>query len=573
MKNSFLKIFLTFHLIFVIPSAQLFSRGKAYEDPQLSKCLVAAQEGVATAHIEASRVGETILQQGGNAVDAATAIAMALAVVYPQAGNLGGGGFLVYRSGEGQLYTLDFRETAPAAAHPKLYLDQTGKIQAEKSRIGGLAVGVPGTVRGFYQFQQKFGKLPWSTVLQPAIDLAENGFVLNDFMVRAIQENADDLKKFSYTASIFFPEGYAPKAGQRFYQHDLARSLRAIALHGDRAFYEGQIAREIVKTVQQSGGILTLDDLKTYRAIERSPLIFSYNDFQIITLPPPSSGGVILAGIFNALKMRKKPLPPSNSLEQIILLAELERHFFALRNQFLGDPQFVKMPLEQFLSPEFARKIFRSINFHHPVASREISFDQFLPQESEETTHFSVVDSEQNAVSVTYTLNESFGSKLAAISTGILLNNEMDDFTIKPGVPNAYGLLQGEANQVEGGKRMLSSMTPVIVTQNEQLTGVLGTPGGPTIITTMLQVLLNLMEYRMDLPEALAAGRFHHQWMPDSLYLEKNKFDGETLQSLEQRGYPVVLRNHLGDVQAIWRNGQGWQICSDPRGNGYPRGQ
>ncbi len=551
----------------------LFSQEVGVQHPDsLSKTIFAGKAGVSSAHILASEAGVRILKQGGNAADAATAVAMALAVVYPEAGNLGGGGFLVYRSPDDHVYVLDFREIAPALASHDMYLDSSGQVEPEKSRVGALAVGIPGTVRGFYQFHKKFGKLTWYDVLQPAVRLAADGFVVNKFLHNRIREDRKHFEQFPTSEKIFLPGGDVPGIGSVFVQHDLARSLEALALHGDRPFYEGEIAREIVKTSRQYDGILTLEDLRNYQPVERDPLIINYRDYSIFTVPPPSSGGVVIAGILGALSQPQAPLYPLHSARQIGLLAQLEENYFALRNRFLGDPSFADIPLTELLSPGLSRKILEGIDVSRPVPAAEINPDLLLAQESTETTHFSVLDSAENAVSVTYTLNGSFGSYLVAGNTGILLNNEMDDFAAKPGTPNMYGLVQGEVNAVAPGKRMLSSMTPLIVTQNGHLEGALGSPGGPTIITTVLQVLINKIDYKMSLSSAVESGRFHEQWVPDSIYYEENKFNAAVLKKLEQWGYRLVKRGAIGDVQAFWRTGDGWQFCSDPRGNGFPAG-
>ncbi len=538
----------------------------------LQKSLRVEKAGVVSAHFLASRAGLEMLQQGGNAADAATATAMALAVVYPRAGNLGGGGFLIYRLHDGRLYLLDFRETAPGAADHDMYLDSTGTVVDQRSRIGALAVGVPGTVRGFYRFHQKYGRLSWKQVLQPAIHYARNGFEVNSYLHRTIASHRDALAQFPSTRAIFLPNGDAPPVGSKLVQSRLARALESLAESGDRVFYEGWIARDIVETVQKYGGIIRLEDLKNYNARERQPIRIKYRDYEIISFPPPSSGGVVLAGILQALQNVRLNRYPFHSPEQISLLAELEKRFFALRNHYLGDPDFVKIPLQKLLNPQLAQRIIAGIQVGRPVPAQNISPQRLLMAESSETTHFSVLDEEGNAVSVTYTLNGSFGSYLTTEESGILLNNEMDDFAAKPGSPNMYGLVQGEANSIAPGKRMLSSMTPTIVTRGGQLEGVLGSPGGPTIITTVLQVLLNKIDYGMTLSEAIEAGRFHHQWLPDKIFYEKNRFPSQSLKTLEQWGYQLVKRNSMGDVEAIWRKGNGWELCSDPRDNGYPTG-
>ena len=427
-------------------------------------------------------------------------------------------------------------------------------------------------MRGFYRFHQKYGRLPWKQVLQPAIRYASEGFEVNEYLHESLKYHQSDLNAFPSTREIFLPEGQVPAVGSKLVQTRLARALQAIAREGDRVFYEGWIARDIVETVRKYGGIISLEDLKNYRAIERQPIRIAYRGYEIISFPPPSSGGVVLGGILQALQSIQLQDYALHSAEQISLLTELEKHFFALRNHYLGDPEYVNIPLKQLLDPVLAQKIMSRIRVGHPIPTEEISPTKLLPTESTETTHFSVLDEKGNAVSVTYTLNGSYGSYLTTLQSGILLNNEMDDFAAKPGSPNMYGLVQGEANSIAPGKRMLSSMTPTIVTRKGQLEGILGSPGGPTIITTVLQVLIHKIDYRLTLQEAIEAGRFHHQWLPDKIFYEENRFESQNLITLEHWGYQLVKRNSMGDVQAIWRNGDSWKLCSDSRGNGYPVG-
>lgn len=559
-------------LLVVIWSAVVWVYGGSSASPLPPKSITVPHAGVASANYLASRVGVEMMRQGGNAADAATAVAMALAVVHPEAGNLGGGGFLLYRQQDGMVYALDFRETAPGAATPDMYLDAQGNPIPEKSVIGGLAVGVPGTVRGFYHFHQKFGKLPWAQVLQPAIDLAEQGFILDEYQVNLIKAVHRDLEKFPSSRKEFLPDGKLPRVGERFYRKNLGRTLRTLALHGDRPFYEGEIAREIVKSVRMHGGILSLEDLKNYRAVERQALVFPYRQYTVIAMPPPSSGGVVLQGLLQSLQLVDMREYPLHSARQIAFLTELEKRYFALRNRYLGDPDFVPIPLQAILSPELSQRFVQEIDVQHPTPSSRINPEELLYPEGEHTTHFSVVDARGNAVSVTYTLNDIFGSRLVAGNTGVLLNDEMDDFAAKPGTPNMFGLVQGEANRIEPGKRMLSSMCPVIVEKDGELAGLWGAPGGPRIISEVFLVLLNLVDYHKSLPEAVELGRFHHQWLPDSIFIEMAKFNPRTIDTLRQWGYGFKNRKKMGDVQAIWRTEEGWAIVSDPRYNGYPAG-
>ena len=566
-KKIILKVIIFLFFLFeLIPSV-------SYTQNQFNrKSILSPHGGVASADSLTSEIGVKILEEGGNAADAATAVAMALAVVYPQAGNLGGGGFLVHRSADNQIYVLDFRETAPAATSVDLYLDENGNIAPGSTQIGGLAVGVPGTVKGFYQFHQKFGKLAWFDVLEPAIKMAENGFPVSQYLAKTLRENEKYFKEFPPSELIFMPHGKILEKGDILYQENLAHSLKEIALHGDEPFYDGEIGREIVKTVQLYGGVLSMDDLYKYQVAENDPVVINYKSYTIYTVPLPSSGGIMLSQILESLKYGDLDSTAFNSAGYVSLLSELEKAYFGFRNEYLGDPDYAAIPLNELLSPQLARKVSEGVRIGHPIEVSQTVLADWL-KESEETTHFSVVDSSHNAVSVTYTLNDNFGSKLVAGSTGILLNDEMDDFTFKPGQPNIYGLVQGEANFIEPGKRMLSSMCPVIVTRGNELIGALGSPGGPKIITTVLQMILNLIDQKMTLDDAITAGRFHHQWFPDSIYIESAKFNENMLLELEQWGYGLVKRDRIGDVQAIWRaDNKVWQLCSDPRGNGYPRG-
>jgi gamma-glutamyltranspeptidase / glutathione hydrolase len=575
MNDSILNINKKIKLIIIVFLIFLFVLipASSYSQNQLNrKSILSLHGGVASADSLASGIGVKILEEGGNAADAATAVAMALAVVYPQAGNLGGGGFLVHRSSDNQIYVLDFRETAPAATSVDLYLDENGNVAPGRTEIGGLAVGVPGTVKGFYQFHQKFGKLAWFDVLEPAIKMAENGFPVSQYLAKTLRENEKYFKEFPPSELIFMPHGKNLEKGDILYQENLAHSLKEIALHGDEPFYDGEIGREIVKTVQMYGGVLSMDDLNNYRAVECDPVVINYKSYTIYTVPLPSSGGIMLSQILESLKYGDLDSTAFNSAGYVSLLSELEKAYFGFRNEYLGDPDYAAIPLNELLSPQLARKVSEGVRIGHPIEVSQTVLDDWL-KESEETTHFSVVDSFHNAVSVTYTLNDNFGSKLVAGSTGILLNDEMDDFTFKPGQPNIYGLVQGEANFIEPGKRMLSSMCPVIITRGNELIGALGSPGGPKIITTVLQMLLNLIDQKMTLDDAIQAGRFHHQWLPDSIYIESEKFKETVLLKLEQWGYGLVKRDRIGDVQAIWHSDNiVWQLSSDPRGNGYPRG-
>ena len=521
----------------------------------------------------AAEAGVKILKSGGNAIDALTTVAFSLAVTYPRAGNIGGGGFIVFRKSDGQVVTLDFRETAPISATKDMFLDGQGNPIEDKSLIGALAMGVPGTVRGLFYAQKKYGNISWNEVLQPAIELARNGFAVRKYLLKSLEVKEENLRKFTETRKIFFPNGELPKEGETFFQPELANALEEISLHGDSVFYEGKIADRIVATVQKYGGILSKKDFINYKVIPREPVVINYRGYTIYSMPPPSSGGLVLKGIFNTLQQVDLTNKYDHlSADYIAFITEIEKHWYANRNLYLGDPDFVKIPIEIFSSLEKAKDILNTVSIYHPFPSNKMSeFNQII-KEKDETTHISILDADGNAVAMTYTLNGSFGSSLVADGTGILLNNEMDDFTVKPGSPNLYGLVQGKANAIEPGKRMLSSMTPTIVEKDGGVVGILGTPGGSQIITSVLQILLDKIDYEMSLDNAMNAGRFHHQWLPDSIYYERSKFSKSTLSELTARGFNLKGVNEIGDIQAIWKYNSKWSGCSDYNGNGIAVG-
>lgn len=522
----------------------------------------------------AANIGVDILRQGGTAADALTAVAFVMAVTDPLAGNTGGGGFIIYRTADGDVYALDFREKAPLAANFDLFWDKDGKANSDKSLIGGLAVGTPGTVRGLYKFHQKFGKLPWKTVLEPAIRLAKNGFAVYKSLQKQFVIKREKFERFAESMKIFYPGGRTLQVGDTLIQSDLANTLQQIALQGDSAFYYGEIPAKIVATVKKYGGILTVEDFHNYQAIERKPVNINYRNYRIYSMPPPSSGGLVLQGILNTLQnvnLSKKY--QHNSAEYIAFLTEVMKYWYAYRNLYLGDPDFVDIPFNLFSSGKRAKDILKLISVKHPYPSREmIEYQQIQKEEKSETSHISIVDAEGNGVAMTYTLNGWFGSFLVGDGTGVVLNNEMDDFSTMPGSPNLYGLVQGWANAIEPGKRMLSSMTPTIVEEQGKLSGILGTRGGSRIITAVLQIILNKIDYQMSLDEALAAGRIHQQWLPDSIYYESGKIPEKVIGELNKRGFKTVETNSIGDIQAIWRYGEKWEACSDRDGAGVPAG-
>lgn len=507
----------------------------------------------------ASEVGVNILKRGGNAVDAAVAVGFALAVVFPEAGNIGGGGFMVIRFPNGNSTTIDYREKAPGAAHSDMYLDKDGNPIPGKSTIGALSVGIPGSVAGLYLASQKYGTLHWKKLLQPAIELAENGFPVSYYFRAGLLSHKDLMVKFPSTMAMFFKSDHPPEIGETLCFSDLANTLRKIASHGPDEFYRGKTAKRIVNTVTKYSGILDLSDMKRYRAIEREPVKFEYRDYDIISMPPPSSGGICLAEILKIVEHFPLSEYGFHSSNAIQVITEAERRVYANRAYFIGDPDFVDVPVDFLISNDVIKLMVADINLEQATPSCYINhvsgISPFL--ESEQTTHFSIVDKDGMAVANTTTLNSGYGSCLVAEGTGVLLNNEMDDFSIKPGYPNIYGLVGAEANAIEPNKRMLSSMTPTIVSRNDSLMWILGTPGGATIITSVAQVIVNLIDFNMTLTEAVDMPRFHHQWLPDKLFVEKYSISADLKAILIERGYDILERNAIGDVNAIavdWEN-------------------
>jgi gamma-glutamyltranspeptidase/glutathione hydrolase len=519
----------------------------------------------------ASDVGRTILQAGGNAVDAAVAVGFALAVVHPEAGNLGGGGFMTIRLADGSVAALDYRETAPGAATHDMFLDRAGEPTA-LSDVGHLAPGVPGSVAGLVAAQTKYGRLTLAQVMQPAIDLAAQGFIVDQYRSESIEGYRAQLYLFPASRRYFLTDsgGHAPAPGTRFVQQDLSRTLTAIRDHGSDGFYRGWVADSIVAEMERGGGLISLADLAGYRAIWREPVRISYRGYTIYSIPPASSGGVTLGMIFNIMEGFGK-LPPFGSPALLHREAEAMRRAYIDRNSYLGDPAFVKMPLPRLLSKEYADKQRAAIDLVH--ATPTPPFDPSL-RDGSSTTHYSVVDAEGNAVSTTTTLNDSYGSAVAVSGAGFILNDEMDDFTTAVGRPNAYGLVQGEANAIQPGKRMLSAMTPSIVLDPDgHLLMLVGTPGGSTIITQVYHVISNVIDHQMTLPQAIEAPRMHHQALPDAIRLERNGFLPTTISALGTMGHTLEYRGRWGDVEAIIRTATGWQGVSDPRlgggGSGY----
>lgn len=508
------------------------------------------QAMVASSSPEASQVGVELMRQGGNAVDAAVAVGFALAVTYPAAGNLGGGGFMLVRLKDGRATFLDFREKAPAVARPDLYLDAEGRVVPNASLVGYKAIAVPGSVAGLAEAQKRWGKKPLREVMAPAIRIAEEGFPISAGLAAALR-GSRVLAQFPESRRIFQRDGRFYVAGETFRQPDLARTLRRIAAGGAEEFYRGAIARELTTALRKGGSLITEDDLRHYEPRLREPLTGAYRGYRILAAPPPSSGGVALVQTLNILEETPYAADGHGSATALHWLAEALRRAFADRSEFLGDPEFVTVPVHGLTSKTYAARLRATIDPAAATPSSRVRPGDPLPYESPETTHYSIVDPEGNAVACTTTLNSSFGSGVTAEGLGFLLNNEMDDFTVAPGVPNLYGLIQGTANEIRPGKRPLSSMSPTIVTREGKLFLVLGSPGGPRIISSVLQVLLNVIDFGMNVQQAVDAPRIHHQWLPDRLYIEGRGFSPGTIDRLRAMGHDMLTLGSWGDVQAV----------------------
>jgi gamma-glutamyltranspeptidase / glutathione hydrolase len=528
------------------------------------KTITCTHGAVVSAHPLASQVGVSILRAGGNAVDAAIATQLALAVVYPAAGNLGGGGFMVACLQKGQRIALDFREKAPEGASRDMYLDSHGNAQTDLSQLGHLASGVPGSVAGIFSCL-KYAKLPLKKLIQPAIDLAEKGFVMSASEASSLNELQADFKKYNTVMPVFVKEtGW--RAGDTLVQKDLAKTLKLIRDSGPKGFYEGETARLIVEEMQRGHGLITYSDLRNYAAKERDPVVFYYKkDFTIVTMPLPSSGGVMLAQMMRMIEDQPLSNFGFETVKSVHLMTEVERLSFADRAKFLGDNDYYKIPVRTLMSYPY---LYGRMGLYNPdkAGSSETVQAGKIDVESEETTHLDVIDAEGNAVSITTTLNGSYGSKTVVGGAGFLLNNEMDDFSIKPGVPNMYGALGAEANAIAPGKRMLSSMTPTIVLKDGKVFLVVGTPGGTTIITSVFQTLVDILDFGMSPQDAVNKPKFHHQWQPDVIYVEKT-FPPTVKQQLEQMGYKIVVRESIGRTEVIEMLADGSIIAvADKRG-------
>lgn len=527
---------------------------------------VVANNGmVATEQELASRIGLDILKAGGNAVDAAVGIGFALAVALPNAGNIGGGGFMmVHDAKTGKSVALDFREVAPLKASRNMYLDDKGNVINGKSLYTHYAVGVPGTVAGMEHALKKWGTMPLDKVIAPSIALAEKGFPVSETLAKILRQEQKNMGKWPATTEIFWKDGAPLKRGDLLVQKDLAQSMRLIAQQGAKAFYEGAIAQKIAAEMAPHAGAVTLQDLREYKVAEREPVRGTYRGYEVVTMPPPSSGGTHLVQILNMLEQWPLAQWGQNSAQTLHHMAESSKLAYADRSEYLGDPDFVKIPLKGLTSKRYAESLAKTIDPNRARPAKEIKPGQPQPYESDQTTHYSVVDKAGNAVAVTYTLNTNFGSGIVAKGTGILLNNEMDDFAAKPGVANAYGLVGGDANAVAAKKRPLSSMTPTLVLKDGKPTLVTGSPGGARIITTVLQTVVNTIDFANNPAEAAATPRIHHQWTPDELRVEKG-LSPDTLALLKQRGHNIAVKPSMGRTQTIQiRNGQLYGY-SDPR--------
>jgi len=554
-------------IILVLTILLLFYNCKTNSKKEKITGLITEKAMVVSAREEASKIGSDILKKGGNAYDAMVATQLALAVVYPVAGNIGGGGFMVYRTNEGKTGALDFREKAPLNASKDMYLDTEGNVIPGKSSFGVHSVGVPGTIAGLFEVHHKFGGLPFKDLIQPSINMARSGFKVTSKQAKALNRTRKLFEKANNYKILFDKEW---KKGDLLKQEELAQTLERIRDNGQDGFYKGKTAQLFVDYVKELGGIISLEDLEKYKAIWRKPIEFNYKNHKIISMTLPASGGICLAQILKSIEPFDLTKITHNSSKYVQLLTEAERRSYADRAHYLGDLDFVNVPIDSLIAASYIKKRMNSFSWDKATKSSEVSHGAILGHESDQTTHYSIVDQFGNAVSVTTTLNTGYGSKVLVKGAGFFLNNEMDDFSAKPGVPNVYGLVGSKANAIAPEKRMLSSMTPTIVEKDGKLKMVLGTPGGSTIITSVLQNIINIVDYKMGMQESVNKARFHHQWLPDNIRMEPNGFDSITKDNLKALGYELVERNSLiiGRVDAILLlpNGK-LEGGADPRGD------
>ncbi len=533
-----------------------------------SKAIVHPEVGrngmVVSQHYLATNAGHSILEEGGNAYDAAIAVAFALAVVLPRAGNIGGGGFMVmFDEASQESYSIDYRETAPEAATKDMFLNSDGSVNKKRATQGVLSIGVPGTVYGMWEVHKKFGSLPWSKLLAPAIELAEDGFLISPFMADALNKRYKKLGKYENFKKIFY-QNYPVQMHQRLKQPNLAETLKTISKNGVKGFYEGEIATMIDAYMRENGGLITKKDLKNYRPIWRDTLHGTFNEYEIVTMGPPSSGGVHIIQMLNILENYDLVTMGHNSPTYAALLTESMKYAYADRSKYLGDPDFFDVPVQSLISKEYAKNIYKKIKLNYITPSEKILPGSELKHESLDTTHFSVADTNGNFVSNTYTLNSGFGSGVMVDGTGVLMNNEMDDFVSAPGVPNQFGLVGGEANKIEPFKRPLSSMTPTIVLRDDKPIYATGSPGGSRIITTVLQFLLNTLVFKMEISDATVAPRIHHQWKPDVLMLETG-FDIQHADKIESFGQKIYLSGPGTALESIEKKGDFFYGFGDTR--------
>ncbi len=546
--------FFTATFIFVIGVEFGFGQSVIYDTKSIFHPVVASNGMVSSQEKLATQAGLEVLKEGGNAIDAAVTVGFALAVTLPRAGNIGGGGFMIIHLAENnENIALDYREKAPLKVTREIFIDETGEVDTNKSRFSHLAVGVPGTVAGLTFALEKYGSISLERALKPAIQLAEKGFPVTEDFYESLEFARKSLQQHPASQTIFLPNNNPPEVGRNFRQPDLAQSLKLIAQQGKKAFYEGEIAAHIVKEMEANGGLISLDDLVKYQPKIRKPIEGEYQNYKIYSMPPPSSGGVHLIQMLNVLNGFNLKKLGQNTGNTIHLMTETMKLAYADRSKYLGDPDFVTVPIGSLISKKYADFLRKKIKLKQATSSDKISPNNPLKfEESQETTHYSVVDKNGNAVANTYTLNFSYGTGITVPNTGILLNNEMDDFATKPGVGNAYGLTGGEFNAIAPQKRMLSSMTPTIIMKDDQVFLVTGSPGGSRIITTVLQIVINVIDFNMNIAEATVSPRFHHQWLPDKLFLEKG-INQDTRQLLQEKGHNLTDTNAMGSTQSIMK--------------------
>lgn len=565
-KSIFSKNHTSFILVF---SIIFFYSCTVYSQiPQIKEGMVVSADSIAT------EVGVQILREGGNAIDAAVATGFALAVTYPVAGNIGGGGFMVIRLQNGEEITLDYREKAPSGASRDMYLDKEGNFIDSLAQEGILSGGVPGSVSGMLAALEKYGTMSRERVVAPALKLAREGFKLPKPTAASFKKYNRDFNKFSSTSAIFTKNGVPFEPGELFVQQDLANTLDLIIKEGNKGFYAGTVADKIVAHMKKESGLITTDDLLNYQTVFRTPVTGTYRGYKVISMPPPSSGGVALIQLLNILENIDLKSLEHSSPEYVHYLVEAMRRVYADRSEYLGDPDFYKVPVKELISKDYAKKLYSQIKAV-ATPSEEVKPGLETPKESMETTHYSVLDRWGNAVSVTTTINSGYGSKLVIEGTGFFLNNEMDDFSAKPGVPNQFGLLGSEANSIKPGKRMLSSMTPTILLKDNTPFLIVGSPGGSTIITSVLQVILNVVDFGYDIRQAVDLPRIHHQWYPDVVSIEKDVFSSQSREVFEKGGYNIKDIPQLGLVEAIMFDSKTGDLrgASDRRGVGLARGE